>query len=473
MSSEKNSASGTKGELDVFYARNNIFGPNCTVFLDNLGPNVAEAALFKTFNQIGVISSARVVRDARTGKSLGQAYLNFVNPVDANRALKTMNGKLIDGRSVRIRRKKRETNLFVKNIPQEVSKQDLRGRFEEFGKIASCRIMEERKSENSGHKGYGYIRFHDQRGADRAIDEANSSEGVVMHDKRIGVQYYQSWKERTHQMVMNEHSYTCIHIKGYPTSWTKRDVEALFKNDRIKEPIEIDFAVKDDGTSKAYSYVSFDDHESAVEALKELQGNRIDNDHALVVQRLMSNFERQQMARKEYMEQKKLTHRKYKGRNLYVKNFPMDWDQNQLHDLFSKYGKVTSAKVMKNSKDDSRGFGFVCFESEKSATSALTALNNFPIEGKPLVVNHAELKEARKERLWGPGNKFEGSPRKSTKAGYSSPRRASTPRRARGRAYRGRPWGRGRGRKYEIYERPYNFQFPPDTGFPMFGYQGF
>jgi len=470
MSSEKNGASGTKGELGVFYARNNIFGPNCTVFLDNLGPNVAEAALFKTFNQIGVISSARVVRDPRTGKSLGQAYLNFVNPVDANRALTTMNGKLIDGRSVRIRRKKRETNLFVKNIPQEVSKQDLRGRFEEFGKIASCRVMEEWKSENSGHKGYGYIRFHDQRGADRAVDEANSSEGVVMHGKRIDVQYYQSWKERTHQMMMNEHSYTCIHIKGYPTSWSRRDVEALFKNDRIKEPIEIDFATKDDGTSKAYSYVSFDDHESAVEALKELQGNRIDNDHALVVQRLMSNFERQQLARKEYMEQKKLTHRKYKGRNLYVKNFPMDWDRNQLHDLFSKYGKVTSAKVMKNSKDDSKGFGFVCFESEKSATSALTALNNFPIEGKPLVVNHAELKEARKERLWGPGNKYEASPPR-----YKSPKAGFSPRRGRGRAYRGRQWGRGRGRKYEIYERSsYDFQFPADTGFQkMFGYQGF
>jgi len=415
-----------------------------------------------------VISSARVVRDPRTGKSLGQAYLNFVNPVDANRALTTMNGKLIDGRSVRIRRKKRQTILFVKNIPQEVSKEELREKFEKYGKIASCRVMEEWKSEHSGHKGYGYIRFHDQSGADRAVDEANAMEGVVMHGKRVDVQYYQSWKERTHQMVMNEHSYTCIHIKGYPDSWTRQDVEALFKTDRIKEPIEIDFATKDDGTSKMFSYISFDDHESAVEALTELQGKRIDDDHALVVQRLMSNFERHQMWLKEKMEQKKLTHRKYKGRNLYVKNFPMDWDQNQLHDLFSKYGKVTSAKVMKNSKEDSKGFGFVCFESEKSASMALSALNSFPIEGKPLVVNHAELKEARKERLWGTGNKHEQStPR------YKSPKAVFSPRRGRGRAYRGRPWARGRGRKYSSYERPYHFQFPGDAGFQMFGYQGF
>lgn len=273
-------------------------------------------------------------------------------------------------------------------------------------------------------------------------------------------------------MVMNEHSYTCIHIKGYPDSWTRQDVEALFKTDRIKEPIEIDFTTKDDGTSKMFSYISFDDHESAVEALKELQGKRINDDHVLVVQRLMSNFERHQMWLKEKMEQKKLTHRKYKGRNLYVKNFPMDWDQNQLHDLFSKYGKVTSAKVMKNSKEDSKGFGFVCFESEKSASMALNALNSFPIEGKPLVVNHAELKEARKERLWGSGD-TPGSKHEPSTPRYKSPKAAFTPRRGRGRAYRGRPWGRARGRKYSSYERPYHFQFPADAGFQMFGYQGF
>jgi len=463
MTADKSSVSGTKG---VFYARNNIFGPNCTVFVDNLSPNVAEAMLFKTFNQVGIISSARVVRDSRTGKSLGQAYLNFVDPVDANKALTTMNGKLIDGRPVRIRRKRWETNLFVKNIPQEVTREELQEKFEECGKIASCRIIEESKSSvGGGHKGYGYMRFHDQCGADKAVDKASSREGVVLHGKRIDVQYYQNWKERTHQMNMNEHSYTCIHVKGYPASWTKRNVEALFRTDRTKEPIEIDFAVKEDGSSKTYSYASFEDHESAVEALKELQGQRIDNDHKLVVQRLMSNFERQQVARKEYIEQKKLTHRKYKGRNLYVKNFPMDWDQNQLHDLFSKYGKVTSAKVMKNSKDDSRGFGFVCFESEKSVNAALSALNNFPIQGKPLVVNHAELKEDRKERLWGSGNKYSTTPRYGSPAGGFS---------RRGRAYiRGRHRGRGRGRRYDRYGKPYDFQVAAEAGFPMFGFQGF
>jgi len=466
MSPEKNNVSGGKGVLGVFYARNNIFGPNCTVFVDNLGPNVAESMLFKTFNQVGVISSARVVRDPNTGKSLGKAYLNFVNPVDANRALTTMNGKLIDGRPVRLRRRKKETTLCVRKIPQEVSKQELQKTFEKFGQIASCRIMRDWKSGSEGHKGYGYVRFHKQSGADNAVDEANFSEGVVMHGKRIDVQYYQNWKERTHQMDMNDHSYTCIHIKGYPYSWTRRNVEALFKTDRIKDPIEIDFATRADGTSKTYSYISFDDHDSAAEALKELQGKRISNGHALVVQRLMSNFERQQKARKEYIEKKKVTHKKYKGRNLYVKNFPIDWDQTDLFNLFSKFGKVTSAKVMKNSRNNSRGFGFVCFENELSASTALCTLNCFPIQGKPLVVNHAELKEVRKERLWGAGSKQQRARHRGMKSGFST-------RRSGGRANHAWPKGHNRDRKYDLYGKPYDFQVSSLAGFQFFGYPGF
>jgi len=448
-----------KGVLGVFYARNNIFGPNCTIFVDNLGPNVAESMLFKTFNQIGVISSARVVRDSKTGKSLGQAYLNFVDPVDASRALSTMNGKLIDGRPVRLRRKKKETYLFIRNIPQEVSNQELQEKFEKFGKLASCNTKKDWKSDNEGHQGYGYIKFYNQSAADRAVDEANTGEGVVLHGKRLDVQYFQNWKERTYQMDLNDHTYTCIHIKGYPSTWTRKDVEALFETDRIKDPIEIDFATRGDGTSKAYSYVTFNDHDSAFQALQKLQGQRIDNEHALVVQRLMSNFERQLKSRKEYKEWKKNTHKKYKGRNLYVKDFPDDWDQSQLLNLFSKFGKVTSARIMKNYKGESKGFGFVCFESETSASTALTKMNNLPIQGKQLVVEHAELKQERKERL------KSKSPRKNAR--YRGMEAGFSPR---SRAYHDWSWGQN---YFESYRRPYNFPMSPIADFQFFGYRGF
>lgn len=459
----------------MFYARNNIFGPNCSVFVGNLSKTVAEATLFKTFNQVGVISSARVVRDPTTGNSLGQAYLNFVDPVDAERALKTMNGLEIDGQKIRIRRKKKETNLFIKEIPKEVTKQELEKAFEGYGKVASCRIMYDKAGNPLG---YGYLRFANQEGADNAIDAAMSDEGIAINGTKLNVQYYQTWKERTHEMQMNEHFFTCLHIKGYPESWDPE--EELKKILRGGIHFSVDIPSTKDGKNKKYCFVTFDTHEDAAECLKELEKpgrKKIDDEHELYVERLMTNFERQQASRKKYMEQKRENHRMHRGKNLYVKNFPLDWDKEQLTDLFGKYGTVTSAKVMRNSKEASKGFGFVCFENKLSATRAMEALNGQQIEGKPLCVNHAELKETRRQRLWG------------------TPRTSATPRRGgyqrvgvklqsnwgnggwdggrggwnrRGRPGRGRRGGRG---KRQYYREPQQGWMPMNVSMP-FGYVG-
>lgn len=456
-----------KASNGVFYARNNIFGPNCSVFVDNLSSTVAEAMLFKTFNQVGVISSARVVRDQHTGKSLGQAYLNFVRPVDATKALKTMNGKIIDGYPIRIRRKKNETKVFVKNIPQEVTKDDFEATFAEFGKLVSCQLMHTR-NEPTIHKGYGYVKYATQTGADNAVNASNSKTGIVFNGKTVEANYYQSWKERIHEISMNEHMFTSIHMRGYPLDWGKGEIEKIFSMvNSLENPIEVEITVKSDD-EKPYSYatVTFDEHEDAVDAIKELNKRRIDDNHTLVVERIMTYFEKKQAARREYLELKNKIYQKWKGRNLYVKNFPMDWDKEQLHALFSKYGTVSSAKVMKTPSDTSRGFGFVCFENAESANSALTTLNNAPILGKPLVVNFAEPKEIRKARLWKTQNRssFSSSSGRGAYRGMGG---------YRGRYYRrGRSRGRGRPRTGRLpgmmsfSQFPINGSFRSMSGFP-------
>lgn len=54
--------------------------------------------------------------------------------------------------------------------------------------------------------------------------------------------------------------------------------------------------------------------------------------------------------------------------NIYVKNFPETIDSDdKLAEMFSKFGKISSAKVMFDENGKSRGFGFCCFESAEDA----------------------------------------------------------------------------------------------------------
>ncbi|KAK8882937.1 hypothetical protein M9Y10_045583 [Tritrichomonas musculus] len=64
---------------------------------------------------------------------------------------------------------------------------------------------------------------------------------------------------------------------------------------------------------------------------------------------------------------RKASYEKYKGRVLYVKNFDETVTDEDLNRIFSQFGNVESAKVMRDNESNSTKFGFVCFETEQQA----------------------------------------------------------------------------------------------------------
>ena len=84
---------------------------------------------------------------------------------------------------------------------------------------------------------------------------------------------------------------------------------------------------------------------------------------------------------------------KFAGVNLYVKNLDDVINDERLHEEFSVYGNITSAKIMVDEKGNTKGFGFVCFSSPDEATKAVTEMNGRIIVSKPLFVALAQRKE--------------------------------------------------------------------------------
>ena len=77
---------------------------------------------------------------------------------------------------------------------------------------------------------------------------------------------------------------------------------------------------------------------------------------------------------------------------LYVGNLPWSIVNQELEDLFSSYGTVTSAKIITDrATGRSRGFGFV--EMSDGAEAAIEALNGTEVDGRELVVNESRPKD--------------------------------------------------------------------------------
>jgi polyadenylate-binding protein len=85
-----------------------------------------------------------------------------------------------------------------------------------------------------------------------------------------------------------------------------------------------------------------------------------------------------------------LKYDKKKNNNLYVKNFPLSYTEEDLLELFKKFGEILSVFIQKKESGESKGFGFVCF---KNGDDASRAIANLHIEdGKGLYVQEFKSK---------------------------------------------------------------------------------
>jgi RNA recognition motif-containing protein len=91
---------------------------------------------------------------------------------------------------------------------------------------------------------------------------------------------------------------------------------------------------------------------------------------------------------------------------LFVAGLPYDLYDDELIEIFEKFGRIASAKVaLDKETGKSRGFAFVDMPNDEEAREAIEHLNDISLGKKPLVVKEAD------ERNSPPGNAGGGQPR--------------------------------------------------------------
>jgi RNA recognition motif-containing protein len=82
--------------------------------------------------------------------------------------------------------------------------------------------------------------------------------------------------------------------------------------------------------------------------------------------------------------------------NIYVGNLSPEVKEDELNNLFSQHGKVSSVKIIRDLfSQTSKGFGFVEMPGNAEAQKVLDTLNTYELKGKKLVVNEARPRRER------------------------------------------------------------------------------
>lgn len=77
------------------------------IFIGNISPDVKEEELEKLFSEFGDIESVEIVFDKLTGESRKFGFVKMPNEAEANKAIKSLNGKSFQGKDIIVNQARR------------------------------------------------------------------------------------------------------------------------------------------------------------------------------------------------------------------------------------------------------------------------------------------------------------------------------------------------------------------------------
>eukprot|EP00445_Apocalathium_hangoei_P061638 CAMPEP_0204093676 /NCGR_PEP_ID=MMETSP0360-20130528/190540_1 /ASSEMBLY_ACC=CAM_ASM_000342 /TAXON_ID=268821 /ORGANISM="Scrippsiella Hangoei, Strain SHTV-5" /LENGTH=737 /DNA_ID=CAMNT_0051042975 /DNA_START=112 /DNA_END=2324 /DNA_ORIENTATION=- len=353
------------------------------IFVKNLDRNIDNKALYDTFSLFGNILSCKVA-SAQDGKSRGYGFVHYETEEAAKQAIDRVNGMLIGDKMVEVqaflKRNDRDTatsftNIYCKNLPDDIDEDKLKAMFGEHGTITSSCILEDK----AGRK-FCFVNYEAAEAAQKAVAELHGKDLRTDAQKEetkedAEAESYFAYVGRAQTKAERAREF-CEKAKTGPATEGRASGVNLYiknldegeNNNTLKElfapfgSVTSCIAMMDEKDKcRGFGFVCFNSPDEATKAV----GNGGPSS----------------------------------GVNLYIKNLDEGENNNTLKELFAPFGSITSCIAMMDEKDNCKGFGFVCFNSPDEATKAVTEMHLKVVKGKPLYVGLAEKKDVRQERL--------------------------------------------------------------------------
>ncbi|MBA0591472.1 hypothetical protein Gorai_020147 [Gossypium raimondii] len=310
--------------------------------------------------------------------------------------MEKMNHSMLNGKMIRVTwslrdpdaRKSGVGNVFVKNLSESIDSVGLQELFQKFGNVVSCKVA---TFEDGKSMGYGFVQFESEESANAAIERLDNT---MIGDKEIYVGKFMKKCDRV--LPSPDVKYTNLYVKNLDPDINEEVLQEKFSE--FGKIACLVVARDENGTSRGFGFVNFECPEDAKKAMESMNGSQLGS-KVLYVARAQKKAEREQILRNQFEERRKEQIMKYKASNVYVKNIDDDVTDDELRDLFSLCGTITSAKLMRDDKGINKGFGFVCFSAPEEAAKAVGTFHGYMFHRKPLYVAIAQRKEDRQAQL--------------------------------------------------------------------------
>ncbi|CAO3628298.1 unnamed protein product [Cunninghamella echinulata] len=257
--------------------------------------------------------------------------------------------------------------LIVRNLPWKYREQDLERVFGKHGKVTNVQLP--RKYEGGPLRGFAFIQMETVEEAEKALESLNATEHVgrvIAVDWALSKDRYKQVEEEN----IDEEGDTTMEDTNNVKSTVEDNIN---NNEKVKEEDSDNDSSSDSDDSEEDSSDSenedSDDDESDDE---ESDDNDEDSDNEESEDDDDDEKEDADENKKDDEKPKKRLPDADAGTTLFVRNLLFETNENDLKQLFAKWGPVLYARITRDRETGlSKGTGFVCMKKKEDADECI------------------------------------------------------------------------------------------------------
>lgn len=338
-----------------------------------------EEDIFPTFDAFGPLKDVAIIRDKNTGLHRGCAFVSFWNSADAERAQEALHDKFTFPGARRATQVKPaepavpENKLFIGMLSRKAGEEEIRELFEPFGEIQEIYMI---RNADGTSKCAAFLRYVERDSAVQAMEQLNNTITMEGAARPLIVKFADNKLQKHQRTIRSARRHEMLVAMGYPGYQPQLPPLPGQIAPVTQYPLPPPYGpVYGPPTGAPPPHYPGD--VTPPYMYPPAYGPPPSFYPAMTSSRPPSN----QRPREGPA-----------GANLFVYHLPHDLTDADLATAFNPFGNVISAKVYVDKyTGESKGFGFVSYDSVISAEQAIEQMNGFQIGNKRLKVQHKRV----------------------------------------------------------------------------------
>jgi len=361
------------------------------LFVGQVPKTMSEEDIFPTFNPFGPLKDVTIIRDKHSGVHRGCAFVTYWSAADAEAAQETLHDKFTFPNARRPAQVKpaepsAENKLFIGMLSRKAGEDEVRELFAPFGEIREIYMI---RTADGSSKCAAFLRYIKRESAIHAIESLHNNIVMEGSARPLIVKFADTKHQRQQRQMRNHRRQEFLVAMGAGPGYPGYPPPMAMPphNGGPQYGISPQYGAYGAGTPPPPHGHPPPPHPYMYPP------------HPQYGPQPPYGFQSRQDTRPPNPRPREGP----AGANLFVYHLPHDLTDADLATAFNPFGNVISAKVYVDKyTGESKGFGFVSYDSVISAESAIEQMNGFQIGNKRLKVQH--------KRVHGHSNGMQQSP---------------------------------------------------------------